>query len=584
MKTTLIYSVILAGILMILATCNTPKPEQMKLKIFQTTDVHGAIFPFDFIQNTEKSTSLAQVYQYIDKQRQQTNQQVVLLDNGDILQGQPTVYYYNFEDTTSQHLLARVMNFMGYDAGTVGNHDIEAGHAVYDKFVQELNFPWLAANAVNTKTEEPYFVPYTIINKEGVKIAILGLVTPGIPQWLPENIWSGMRFDDMIETARKWVKIIQQQENPDVLIGLFHSGIDATYGNADAAAPLNENATKLVAEQVSGFDIIMAGHDHKKVNQLVKNPEGKEVVLIDPQSSARSLAEITIDLKWNKKEQRYDKQIKSELIDISTIEASKEFMSTFAAEYNQIQKYVSQEVAYFEKSINSQSAYFQDNELIDLIHGVQLELTGADISFAAPLSFQTQLDSGALYVRDMFKIYRYENLLYTMQLSGKEIKDFLEYSYAGWMNTMQTKNDEMLKYKTDTEGKKLFATSFYNFDSAEGITYTVDLSKPEGNRVTILGMQNGNAFSIEKKYKVAINSYRGNGGGGHLINGAGIASDSLSSRILASTEKDLRYYIMQNLKNKKNISPTRSNNWKVIPEAWIKIASEKEYNELFGQK
>jgi len=175
--------------------------QTVKLKVIETSDVHGSIFPYDFINDKEINTSLAQIYTYVKEERAKKDQQVILLDDGDILQGQPIVYYYNFEKTDTPHICAQVMNYMEYDAGTVGNHDIEPGHPVYDRLVKEFNFPWLAANAVNEKDGEPYFKPYTIIKRGEIKIAVLGMITPGIPNWLPRDIWSGIEFKDMVETA-----------------------------------------------------------------------------------------------------------------------------------------------------------------------------------------------------------------------------------------------------------------------------------------------------------------------------------------------------------------------------------------------
>ena len=171
------------------------------LKIIETSDVHGCVFPQDLVNQRNRKGSLAQVQTYVKQERAKKDQIVLLLDNGDILQGTPFVYYYNFVDTNQVHQLAEVMNTMKYDAGTVGNHDIEPGHAVYDKFRKEINFPWMAANAVSNDTGKPYFVPYVILHKAGLKIAVLGMITPAIPNWLPEKIWSGMHFNDMVKTA-----------------------------------------------------------------------------------------------------------------------------------------------------------------------------------------------------------------------------------------------------------------------------------------------------------------------------------------------------------------------------------------------
>jgi 2',3'-cyclic-nucleotide 2'-phosphodiesterase/3'-nucleotidase len=226
-----------------------------------------------------------------------------------------------------------------------------------------------------------------------------------------------------------------------------------------------------------------------------------------------------------------------------------------------------------------------------MIHEIQLEITHADISFAAPLSFDVQINKGPITVGDMFKLYRYENMLYTMSLSGEEIKKYLEYSYSTWMNTMKGPDDLLLKFRTGKDGKPIltknrayFKNPSYNFDSAAGIDYTVDVSKPEGERISIKGFSGGKSFDLNKMYKVAVNSYRGNGGGGHFTEGAGIPKDELRKRLITSTDRDLRYYILKSIESKGTINPTPLGNWKIIPENLVKDAIPSEYMMLFGNK
>ena len=161
------------------------------LKIVETSDVHGAFFPYDFIRRQPKAGSLARVSSYVKGLRAQYGQNVILLDNGDILQGQPLTYYSNYVDTLSHNIAAEVVNYMKYDAQTVGNHDIETGHAVYDKWMSELNCPVVGANIVSASTGKPYVRPYACIERDGVKIAVLGMLTPATVSYthltLPTN-------------------------------------------------------------------------------------------------------------------------------------------------------------------------------------------------------------------------------------------------------------------------------------------------------------------------------------------------------------------------------------------------------------
>ena len=565
--------------------------QTINIEIIETSDVHGAVYPYDFVNDKESTGSLAQVYSYVKQQRGDSSLQVILLDNGDILQGDPASYYYNFIDTSGIHLFAQVMDYMKYSAGTVGNHDIETGHSVYDRFRKQIDFPWLAANAINTSSGETYFQPYSIIISRGIKIAVLGLITPAIPQWLPPNIYSGIEFEDMIETAEKWSKIIKEKERPDLMIGLFHSGVNYNYNGENENTFKNENASRLVAEKVPGFDAVLVGHDHAGWNFKVAGPDGDSVLIVGPTSRARNVAVAKFVMRYDSESTKWIKAGENgEIVEMKDCPPDKEFLKTFAPQKHKIENYIAQPVCVFTKSVFTGDALFGPSDFIDLIHKFQLDETGADISFASPLSYNAIIDSGTVYVRDMFKLYRYENFLYTMKLSGKEIKDYLEFSYSNWFNQMNNEDDHLLKFKKNNDGSLKLSSSnkpelagiYYNFSSAAGIKYTVDVSKPGGDRIKIISMDDGSEFYPDKIYTVAINSYRGNGGGGHLTRGAGIPQDELSGRLISSSEKELRLLMMNWLKKQKIVSPVKLNNWEIIPEEWWEKGYGKDFRSLFG--
>ena len=566
--------------------------QTVKIKIIQTTDEHGAIFPYDFTDQKVINNSLAQIYSFIKEERDKKDQEVILLSGGDILQGTPAVYYYNFERTDVPHLYAEAMNYMHYDAGTVGNHDIETGHSVYDRFNKEINFPWLAANAIKKSSGDPYFKPYTIIERKGIKIAVLGLITPHIPNWLPEKIWKGIEWEDMIASAKKWVKIISDKEKPDLIVGLFHSGVDYNYGNQTAEIYKNENASKLIAQQVPAFDIIFVGHDHHGWNFKEKNYISQKVQILGATSSARDVSVANCEFIFDNTSKHWKKEISGEIVELKNYSADQDFMNKFSQQVEEVKKYVSRSIGYFDEPLSARESIFGSSTFTDFINTIQLELTGADISFTAPLSMNAMINKGEILVGDMFKLYRYENLLYTMELSGKEIKDYLEYSYSLWFNQMKSAEDHLLNFDLDSAGNlkfdkrnnaPLLKNQYYNFDAALGINYLVDISKPIGDKVKIFSMSDGSTFDDENKYKVAVNSYRGNGGGNHLIVGAVIPKEELYKRIITSTEKDLRYYMMRWIEKNKIMNPKALGNWKVIPEDWWAKGKEKDYQLIFGK-
>ena len=545
----------------------------VKLKIVETSDVHGNFYPYDFVRRQSSAGSLARVYTWVQQERRRFGDNLILLDNGDILQGQPSAYYYNYIDTVSPHLTAEMLNFMAYDAGNMGNHDIETGRAVFDRWTGDCRFPVLGANILDTATGKTHLKPYVVLEREGVKIAVLGMITPAIPMWLSENLWPGLRFEDMETAARKWIPFIREQEKPDVIIGLFHAGKNAVW----MGGKYRDNASVEVASRVPGFDVVLAGHDHARACFKVANEAGDSVLVVNPANNAVTVGdvEITLTLRGGKVT---DKLVEGRLTDVGALEPSPEFMQHFAGQYDAIQAFVSKKIGRFTQPISTRPAYFGPSAFVDLIHRLQLEIGKAEISLAAPLSFDARIEAGDIYVSDMFNLYKYENMLYTMSLSGKEIRGALEMSYALWTNQMHSPGDPLLllceSSVSGAEERTFFQHPSYNFDSAAGIIYTVDVTRPAGQKVTILSMADGTPFDENRMYKVAVNSYRGNGGGELLTKGAGISQEELKSRILFSTDKDLRYYLMQYIEQRQIVTPRSLDQWKFIPANWVKPAAE----------
>ena len=572
----LLLAALLAG-----AASTTAQEREVKLKIVQTSDIHGNYYPYNFILGEEAEGSLARVHAFVEKKRELYGDNLILLDNGDILQGQPTVYYYNYIDTTARHLAAEMMNFIRYDAGNLGNHDIETGRTVFERWAADCNFPILGANVIDTATEQPAYKPYVVLEREGVKIAVLGMITPGIPAWLSENLWRGLRFDDMEQTARRWMPVLKDQEKADIIIGLFHTGVNAY----DLAGKYRENASEEVARNVPGFDMVLAGHDHARANKWVENMAGDSVLLMNPANNGVYITNIDVTVTLDG-DHVTGKRIKGVLSKTKGYGISEEFTSHFAGQRKVIEDFVSKRIGTFSQPISTRPSYFGPSAFVDLIHTLQLEISGAEISLAAPLSFDAEIPAGDVYVSDMFNLYKYENMLYTMRLTGRELHGLLEMSYGLWTAQMNSADDPLLLLREQPrEGaadRAMFQNASYNFDSAAGIIYTVDVTKPAGEKVTIVSMADGSPFDPDRSYRVAVNSYRGNGGGELLTKGAGIDPDQLTERILSSTDKDLRFYLMQRIEKMQTIDPKPLGQWKFIPEDWAKAASVRDYKRLFG--
>lgn len=569
--------------LWLLACTARAQQQEVALKLVQTSDVHGNYFPTDFVNGGDAPGGLARVAAFVAEQRARLGDRLLLVDNGDILQGQPSAYYYNYIDTTSTHLCAQMLNYLDYDAGNVGNHDVETGRAVMDRWAAQCSFPVLGANMVDTSTGEPHFRPYTVLQRQGVKVAILGLITPAIPAWLPQNLWHGLRFDDMEQTARRWMRIIREREHPDVVIGLFHSGKDPYVLNGR----YRENAAAEVARRVPGFDVVLMGHDHATACQKVVNTVGDSVLIINPANNARLVAEV--DLRLTLSDGRVQaKHVEGRLTSMDAYEPDATFMARFALQREAVAHFVARRIGRLTHTISTRDAYFGPSAFVDLIHRLQLDITGADISLAAPLSLDARLEQGDITVASMFNLYKYENLLYTMRLTGREVVRALELSYARWTRPMHSPTDSLLRLRTEprpgAEDRARFVHPSYNFDTAAGLRYTVDLTRPDGQKIHVLSMADGSPFDPDKTYRVAVNSYRGNGGGELLTLGAGIAQEDLPGRVISSTDRDLRYYLMQHIEQAGTIDPQPLNHWTFIPDGWADEAKEREMRWLFGEE
>lgn len=556
---------------------------ERQLRIIFTTDIHGNYFPFDFRHQRWGKGSLQRVHAFVAQECQRHTGSTLLIDGGDMLQGEPTSYYFNFVDKSPRHRVADMCNFIGYDAGVMGNHDIETGHHVFDRFIRDCNFPIMGANAVDVETGEPYFQPYTIFYRSGVKIAVIGFVTPAIPHWIPKQVWQGMRFDDIKESAEKWVKVVKEEEHPDFIIGLFHSGMD----EGIATEQYKENAVRQTASEVSGFDLILYGHDHAANTEEIVNPDGKSVLCINPGSYAHNVAVVTINFILDDEKNVVDTKIQDYRTHyIGTVRNlhGQEFNKNFFREYQGVSKYASEIIGTFLDDMQIIDAYFGSSSYIDLIQSLQLQVSGADVSFAAPLFFNAVIKAGKVKKSDFFNIYRFEDKLYTLKLTGKEILAYLEMSYDGWISQMSGPDDPLLQtcpMKNNPE-RIGFKNFIFNFDSASGIHYTVDVSKPMGERITVQCTDDGKPFDLDRVYTCAMTAYRANGGGELLTKGAGIEKDEIDNRIVFTTEHDIRHYMMEYVRSRGDIHPVAKNHWRFIPDEWVSVAAERERAMLFS--
>lgn len=494
-----------------------------------TSDVHGHL---DALRGIEERVERLRA--------EYGSANVVLTDGGDSLQGSPLVYYHNYIDVKSPHIVAEAMNRMKYDCVAVGNHDIEVGHKVFERAFGEMSFPVLCGNINNC------FAPYTIIEKGGMRIAVLSFITPDTTKWISPSQYEGMVFMDVKESARRWIDYIKEHEQYDMLVALCHIGW---------------SDVKSFVEATQDFDIVLYGHDHHQGIHRVGR-----TLCAAPSALGTSFVSFEIDADTH--------EIKAHSVDNDS-----RFVVKTSHDY---ETWLNEEIGSIDVDLREGDSFFGPSNFLTLTHLLQLAATGADISLAAPISYDAFITRGALRNRDVFRLYDRDSQLYTMRFSLEEIRGILEYSYSLWANVMTSPDDHalLLDYVLDG-GTRLGLKNFtINFLSAYGIEYTVDLTKRQGHKLSILpqtGLQlSPNGRDGVDFFLVAINSYHANGGGDVLYRGTGLTHSQLRERIVKVEPYDLRQCLANEIRKLGDIHLVEASNWRFIPEEWTEKALKRD--------
>ena len=357
------------------------------------------------------------------------------------------------------------------------------------------------------------------------------------------------------------------------MIAAMHAGL------GDEESDSMENPARYVAKNVKGIDLVLAAHDHQVAAEKFPNGD-REIWVLEGGSRANSLSKATVELTIEDGKV-VAANVAGENISMKDVTPDRDYTQFFREEFRKVKEFTNRPVGTLNNDIASRDAYFGPSAYVDMIHALQLKASGADISFVAPLSFDTRIEKGELNYQNLLDIYPFENQLNVIEMTGKEIKDYLEYSYAMWVNPDPVKNGHLLNLKSENEGARMrFHNPSYNFDSAAGIIYEVDITKPEGERINILSLADGSAFDKEATYKVALTSYRASGGGYLLEKGAGIPKDEMEERIVARLA-DIREILYEQMQAEGYMDAEKLNQWKFVPERLANELAEKDKQLLF---
>ena len=510
---------------------------QKQITILGTSDVHGNIWGYSYENNKETTDGLARVYTYVQQVRAE-NPNTILVDAGDSIQG--TIMTDDiYSKSNADHPVIAAMNAMKYDAWTLGNHEFNFGLDNLKTVISQAKFPVLAANITYKDTGKLFTgAGYTILDRSGVKIAVIGVDTPNIPTWDGAKV-AKLSFAPMADAVKACIKEIGSKA--DIIMVCAHAGLTGEFAdqkNADAAqAILDENPE---------VDVLQVGHYHT----TIANKDGN-VVIGGVKNGAVEVARF--DLTLDDKNQIVDSKVST--VSMKDVEPSAEIRGLAAVKTAQ-----DKTLDYVNKSVLGTAAVtfqpaneikglpagkLQDTAVMDLINKVQLENSGADVSAAALFKDTSNIEKGDINYGDIFNIYKFDNTLYRVKITGKELKAYMEWS-ASCYNQWKP-GDLSISFNPEMPG--------YLYDMFAGVNYEIDLSQPAGSRIKNVTFK-GSPLKDDQQLTLAVNNYR--------------YSSALKQYKLVSETKEwespnsIRDMLVSYIQKSGSISPVVDNNWKIV--------------------
>src|SRR5688572_275204 len=408
-------------------------PDRVQITILGTTDLHGNINPIDYYTNKLDNRGLAKVATLVKRIRKE-HPNVLLVDSGDTIQGSPLASFHSRKNNQPPNPMMLAMNSLSYDAMAVGNHEYNFGLKVLEKARAEANFPWLSANTYDIAKQQPHYKPYIVKEVAGVRIGILGLTTPGVPNWDNPPNYAGLEFHNPVSEARKWVPMLREKEKVDLVVIAMHMGVgeDLNTGETRPGQIPHENEAVTIAKEVPGVDVIFMGHTHRDVPSLYING----VLLTQANHWGRHLARADLYLQKAPTGWRvYAKSARTIPAD-DRVEPNPEVVKLTEPYDRQTQEWLERVVAQSPQDLTAEESRFRDTAILDLIQKVQLDAGKADVSMVASFNQQARIAKGPVTVRDVTELYVYENTLVVLEVTGQQLKDALEHS-AKYYNTYE---------------------------------------------------------------------------------------------------------------------------------------------------
>ncbi|OGF13744.1 MAG: hypothetical protein A2W00_03725 [Candidatus Eisenbacteria bacterium RBG_16_71_46] len=531
---------------LILALHGIAAAEEARFTILHTTDLHGALTDYDYLADRSADRGLTRIATLVARVRAE-GPPVLLLDDGDCIQGGPLVSVYQRDPGGLPEPMMAAMSRMGYDAMAVGNHEFGFGLETMAAARGAARFPWLAANVVRASDGSPAFAPSLVKTLDGVRVGVVGLCTPAVPAFEDSAHYAGLRFVSPVEAARDEVARLRGAERCDVVVLLAHTGLerDPLSGVARPGDTPDENWGYRLAREVPGVDVVILGHTHVVVPAI----ETSGALVTQAGARGEQLGRVDLTLARGGAGAPWTLRTRSaRVMAIPDSVPADSALAALARPYHErTQAALGRVIGVATRDIGAPRGRFAPGPLWALIHRVQLEAGEADVSLAALPDADAAIRRGPVTLRDVARIYPFDNTLGVVEMTGAGLKRTLEQS-ALYLAAYTFERDRPLA-EPDLPA--------YNFDSAEGVGYEIDLTRPAGDRISHLTFR-GRALDPAQRLRVAVNSYRLNGGGGF---------DAVArAPRLSHTTREVRDLLVEHVRRTGKLDGAFDPGWRILPD------------------
>jgi 2',3'-cyclic-nucleotide 2'-phosphodiesterase/3'-nucleotidase len=531
---------------------------QVTISVLATTDLHGNIYPVDYYTGHPAARGLAKISSLIREVRAE-NPYNLLIDCGDVIEGAPLESVYQAMVAAGKPPLGvappahplkgdpmmLVMNRLGYAAMAVGNHEFNFGLRNLQEARQTANFPWISANIrVAPGGGQRPFAPYIVKQLAGVKIAVVGVTTPSVPTWeKPENLGT-YRFEGAVTATARTVEELRRKEHPDLILVAAHTGLGRDLRTGASLGP-EENQAYAIAQHAPSVDAVVFGHSH----QELPDTRVGGVLLIQPKNWGISVARLDFVLEGRPGRWKVVRK-QGRLIPVRQETPADPEILRIAEPYHALAEgYLNTPVAEATRPLDGRLGRVEDNALVDAIHAVQLHYSKADVSFAALFNPRVRVPQGPVTVRQIAALYIYDNELYTVEGTGQMVKDALENAARYFLSCQGANCDQ---------GPLIDSSVFgFNYDTAQGVSYEIDLTRPAGERIRNLTWK-GKPLAPEQKLLIAVNNYRAAGSAGYTM--------FTGAKVIWRSVEGIRDLMVHYYTERRSLPEAPDGNWRIVPE------------------